>query len=366
MNKPAEFRILVGAGGTGGHLFPATAVCEQLANVYESEFAASFVGTPDKIEARVVPALGYDFRTIPISGFKGISLSSLMLPFKIAKSVLVCRSIIRNENIKAVLCTGAYLSLPAGLAASLEKTPLILMESNVSPGKAIKMLASKADLIISSFEDSVDYFKPSVRSKVEYLGNPVRANLSKLPDKSTALESYGFSPYKKTVFVFGGSLGALSVNKAVEAGLSKFAAAGIQVIWQTGKNYKPVADIPENVKVFEFIDDMPTAYAAADLVVSRSGASTISELAITGKPSILIPLPSATNNEQAENAKIFMNIGAGVLINNSTVPKVLVDSIIDLVPKDEILQIMSECALLLAKPDAATNAAKRIIELVKK
>jgi UDP-N-acetylglucosamine--N-acetylmuramyl-(pentapeptide) pyrophosphoryl-undecaprenol N-acetylglucosamine transferase len=367
LKQENEFRILVAAGGTGGHLYPALAVLEHIENVAGKQLKASFVGTANRIESRVVPQIGYEFNAIPISGFKGIfSLDTFILPFKIARSIGICRKIIQNFSPDVVLCTGAYISYPAGAAAHHENIPLVLMESNVAPGKAINMLSQKADLIITSFEESEDFYNENLRDRIVCLGNPVRKNICSLVPKEEARQALGLDTKKKTILVFGGSLGAKSINHSVNNILFAIEKEDWQLIWQTGENYVVKGQVGENIKVFKYIDNMSLVYSASDLFVSRSGATTIAEICIAGKPSILIPLPSASNNEQAINAYVMEENGASIIIQDEEVESKLYEYICKLIDDGDALKSMSKLAKSLAKPDASVNTAKIIVELVEK
>lgn len=358
------FRILVAAGGTGGHLFPAIAVVEQLEKLKENNFKAVFIGTNYRIESKVVPSLGYEYYSMPITGLtKLLSLNTLLLPFKILKSIAINRKIIRDLKPNAVLCTGAYISYPAGIAASKENIPLILMESNVNPGKTIKQLSDKASLIITAFEETKTYFNLSIHNKIKVVGNPIRNDILQNVEKEKVIKKFGLKHNKKTVLIFGGSLGAYSINKAVEKSLDYFIHNDIQLIWQIGNNFKPQTEVPDNIKIIEFIDDMASAYASADLVVSRSGATSVAEICVVAKPSILIPLETASNNEQMENAKIMQKYGASIIIRNNEIEDKLLNLIKNLINDKEKLNKMSEKSKELAKPNSAKNVAKILIDL---
>lgn len=360
-----KLKILIAAGGTGGHLFPALAVLERLEKLTGERVEAHFVGNMKKIESRVAPELGYNFHPIPISGFYGIfSLKTYLLPFKIFASVMKCRSIIRKKKIDAVLCTGAYLSYPAGLAASAAKTPLILMESNVYPGKTIQMLAPKASLFITSFEETNRSLPKDILRRTVTLGNPVRNQMTDFLPKEKARVKFGLDPNKKTVFIFGGSLGAKSINRAVDNYLSESNNDDIQYIWQTGSNFTPQIEPGDKVKILTFVNDMGAAYSASDLIISRSGATTVAELCLMGKPSVLVPLATASNNEQASNAGVLQDKGASVLIHDADIGESLGQVIDDLINDEQKLIEMSEAAKSLAKPDAAADSANKILELL--
>lgn len=365
MSKNSKFKLIVAAGGTGGHLFPAIAVVQKLEELTNKNIEVKFIGTTNHIESKVAPGLGYELVTIPICGYDGLfSLKTLSLPFKILKSIKISRKLIRSFKPLALLCTGAYISYPAGIAAYKEKVPIILMESNVNPGKTISILAKKAEIIITSFEVTKKFFKDDIKTKIRNYGNPVRENLFNLPSKEKAREKFGLNANMDTVLVFGGSLGAMTINRAVENVLSHFKDKNIQFLWQTGKEYLPELKKPAKVKIIPFIDDMASAYSAADLVVSRSGATTVAEIAVCGKPSILIPLSSASNNEQEENARIFQKEKASVMLLNSEADEKLSGFIEKYIADKNLLNEMAKAAGKLSKPHAAEEAAKIILEII--
>ncbi len=360
----SRIKILVAAGGTGGHLFPALAVVEQLEDLAGADLAVSFIGSPDRIESKVIPRLGYDYHAITVTGFAGLSLKSLRLPFNILKSLHYCRKLLNKEKFDAVVCAGAYLSYPPGLAASQKNLPLFVMESNVNPGKTNKLLAPKASLIFTAFEESRNYFAAGLHGKLRPYGNPVRKSILDLPAKEDAIASFGLDAARKTILIVGGSLGAMSINKAIEANIQIIRDSDYQIIWQTGKSWKQAADLPSNIKQLQFIDDMNSAYAAADLVVSRSGATTIAELCAVGRPSILIPLPNAATNEQAHNAKVPADNGAAIIINDSEIGGRLFIAIGTLIGDKQKLAGMSAAAKALGRPDAARKCAEEIIKAI--
>lgn len=357
-----KIKILIAAGGTGGHLFPAIAVCEQIQDLTKNNCEFHFIGNADKIEGRVVPSLGYNFHPIKISGIKK-SLSVLLLPFQLTKSISISRKLIADFSIDAVLATGAYLSFPPGFAAHLTKKPLFLMESNVNPGKAIKMLAQYATKIFTSFDESINFFDKKVHHKIITTGNPIRKQFLNFPDKNSARKQLGIPFDKKVIFIFGGSLGALSINKAIERNLDYFLKNDYFIIWQTGKNYNPPVSNHKSLIVKEFIDDIAIYYAAADLIICRSGATTVAELSIAAKPSILVPLPSASNNEQYHNAKALEKYNAATIIPNEQISDKLVPIVSDIFQNGK-LDAMAKSAAKLARPDAAYNVANEILKTI--
>lgn len=361
-----KLKFLIAAGGTGGHLFPAIALIDNLKKKLGDNCDFIFVGNQRRIEGAVVPKLGYKLIEIDIFGFRGLfRIENFLLPIKIFKSILQMRKLINQERINAVIATGAYLSYPPGIAAYHSNIPIFLLESNLIPGKAIKKLSPKASLIFTSFEETKKYFNPNLNDKIINSGNPIRINLMNLKDKSQAKTQFGLKPDLPTILVLGGSLGALSINKAIEKNLTKLASSNLQIIWQTGKNYTFEQPLPNNAVIYQFIDNMAEAYSAADLVVARAGATTIAEITALGLPSILIPLPSAANNEQYLNAKFLESKNACILLDDASAAENLYDLIRGMIFDKDKLSEMSENSKLLGKPDAGNKIAEIIISFLK-
>ena len=357
-----RLNLLVAAGGTGGHLFPAMAVVEELKRNLGDRLSVVFVGNAGRIEGKAVPAAGYEFHDMPIRGINSkFSLSNLTLPFKIFKSINICSKLIRHNQINAVLCTGAYISYPAGISASTKGIPLFLMESNVIPGKTIRALSAKSRLIITSFAETENYLTKGSNTEIINLGNPVRLNLLNLPDQSTARVNFGLEPDKKTILVFGGSLGARTINNAIEKFINKGLNSDLQIIWQTGSYFESNIKENKNLRILKFIDDMASAYSAADLVISRSGATTMSELAVTRKPAILVPFPKAANNHQELNADSYDKIGAAVKIRDLQLWDKIEYIIPELLNDAAKLDSMKQNLDKLSKPDAACQSAVEIL-----
>lgn len=361
--------ILVAAGGTGGDLFPAVAVIEQVRAKLGTECSVIFVGNPHRIEARVIPELGYRFIPIPVTGFQGIfHRSTPVLPLRIFRSLLMIRSLCKQHNIDVILCGGTYISYPAGLMSSFLKIPMMLLESNVLPGKTNRLLAPKAQAIILAFSESKEYFPPSLHARMHVVGNPVRHSmLTAAPPVNDARATFGLSAHTPTLFVFGGSLGARSINHAVAASVEILSARGIQVLWQTGKNYTPPETLPDGIVSRTFIDDMASAYSAADLVLCRAGGGTVAELKIARKPAVLVPLPSAANNEQEYNAKALTASGAAIMVRDAELPDAFLPLVLDLLLESpDTLDTMAAAAGTLARPNAARDAAEILITIASK
>jgi UDP-N-acetylglucosamine--N-acetylmuramyl-(pentapeptide) pyrophosphoryl-undecaprenol N-acetylglucosamine transferase len=365
MKQKETINILVAAGGTGGHLFPALAVAKEIEKTSDKKVKLFFTGRPDKIEAEKIPAMGYPFIPMNISGLvKKFSFATLALPFKILCSTRKIKKLIKKEKIDAVIAAGAYISYPPGIASSITRTPLFLLEANVNPGKTIMSLANKARFIFTSYEESKKYFPFETQSKIIHTGNPIRDNILVMPEQGKAKEELGFDRERKMVFVFGGSLGAKSINQAMLKYLNNLAESGLNILWQTGKNFEAPKLIPKNIKVVEFVDDMNIAYSASDLLVCRSGGTTVAEIAAIGKPSILVPLSTASNNEQAHNAKALMENNAAIMLNDKEVGDKLFSELMSLINDDTKLANMSSRARSLGRPFAAKECANIILKAV--
>lgn len=356
------FRVVVAAGGTGGHIFPAVAVVEQLQQQTGGHCSALFLGSTNRMETSLIPALGYPYVPMPITGFQGLgSLSTLTLPWKILRSVSIARAAIRRHRPQAVICTGAYISYPAGVAALREGVPLFVLESNINPGKTNARLAPKATAVVLAFQESIEHYPASLRSKLHVLGNPVRTQIDATMTAAQARHQFGLAADIPTVLVFGGSLGARSINNAIASALPMIETEPYQVLWQTGAGYQPPPHLPDNVRAMSFIDAMGAAYAAADLVVARSGATTIAELGIVGKAAVFVPLPSASTNEQRRNAAAVERAGGALVLDDARVATDLATTIRTLMVDHRQRQSMAAAMLQLGHPQAAANTAALIL-----
>ncbi|MBI4548488.1 MAG: undecaprenyldiphospho-muramoylpentapeptide beta-N-acetylglucosaminyltransferase [Ignavibacteriae bacterium] len=365
----ASIRIIFAGGGTGGHLFPALAIADEIKKL-EPNAEILFVGTRDKLEARVVPNKGYPFRSIWISGFhRGLRPSNLLFPVKLIVAMIQGLWIIKDFKPNVVVGTGGYVSGPVLYSATMLKIPTLIQEQNQYPGKTTRFLAKRVNELHLAFEQSKQYF--SRMENIFVTGNPTRNDLENV-HITEALKYFGFQPSdtRKTLLVFGGSLGAHTINKAVKNNLGQLIALNIRLIWQTGsqdfEDAKGVCEgySSENVWCSAFIDRMDYAYAVSDLIICRSGATTIAELTRLGKPAILVPYPHAAANHQVENAKTLSESGAAAVIYDHEISEKMY-STVSLLLNDKTLTQMSEQSKMLGKPHAAQHIAQRVLQLAR-
>ncbi len=363
----ASIRVMFAGGGTGGHLFPAIAIADEIKKI-EPNAKVLFIGTKNKIEARIVPQNGYAFQTIWISGFhRRFRISNLLFPLKVIVSIMQARSIIKEFQPHVVVGTGGYVSGPVLRAAIMKGVPTLIQEQNNFPGVTTRMLAGKVNEVHLAYERSKKYFKRT--DNVFISGNPTRINLEQ-PSKGEALEYFGFDSKeeKRVLLVFGGSLGAHTINTAIMDNLDQLLQNKVRIIWQTGVEDFAEADrlsrkySSRDISVKIFIDRMDYAYAACDLVVCRAGATTIAEFTLLGKPAILVPYPHAAANHQMENAQMLSQHGAAELVSDDQVSEKLLSTVLSLF-NNEKLHNMSEKSKTLGCPTAARNLALRVIQL---
>jgi UDP-N-acetylglucosamine--N-acetylmuramyl-(pentapeptide) pyrophosphoryl-undecaprenol N-acetylglucosamine transferase len=333
--------------------------CRELA----PDATIEFIGTRGKIEEKIVPRSGYPLNLLWISGLtKALSVDTLLLPVKIAVSIARAGRILSRVKPHAVVCAGAYVSYPVGMAASMRRIPLVLMESNAFPGLVTRKLAPRATEIHVAFEST----RPLLESeRVIVSGNPVRKVFGKSFDRGDARRHFGLDPDRPTVFAFGGSLGARSINAALDTIAPQLIADGAQIIWQTGTTYSGGEKKESGLYRSMFIHEMELGYAAADLVVARAGATTAAELAAVGKASVLVPLPIETVR-QRENAEAMQNAGASVMVFDDELASRLLPTVRDLLSTPEKLSLMGNAARNLAVLDADDRIARHVLEFAKR
>lgn len=362
MTKGANYRFLFAGGGTGGHLYPAIAVAEQI-RILKPESKILFVGTKDKIEARVVPEKGFDFKTIWVSGFsRKFKLENILFPVKLL--IAMIQSLIINIKFKpeVMIGSGAYVSGPVAIGASVMGAKIILLEQNSYPGITNRLLEKKAEQIHICFEETKKYFRNQEKLKVT--GNPIRVELRPV-ERNEACKEFDLDANKKVVLVLGGSLGAGNVNKALEKNLDRIVEEDIQIIWQTGKNYyenyKKLNS--DKVKVFPFIENMTAAYSAADLVIARAGATTIAEVATLGLPVVFIPSTVVAANHQYMNAKALEESNAAIILKDEELADKLYMVVKNLINDKNKLEELKNNIKQFSKPNAAVEIAREAIKL---
>ena len=363
-----ELRVIISGGGTGGHIFPAVSSANAV-KALRPDAKILFVGALGRMEMQRVPAAGYDIKGLPIRGF----FRPLWKPANIGvaidylKSKWLAKKILRDFKPQVAVGVGGYASSAALGAASSLGIPTLLQEQNSYAGLTNKQLARNAAKICVAYEGMERFFPAE---KIMLTGNPVRQQLLETTiTKADAVRSLGLHPAKKTILLVGGSLGARTINESVLQHLDAIKESGVQFLWQTGKYYS--AEIaerlkgckPDNVEVTDFVSDMGTAYKAADLVVSRAGAGSISEFCLLGKPVILVPSPNVAEDHQTKNALALVNKEAALYVKDAEAAKLLLPLAIDTVKDDAKLQHLHEHILKMALPDSAEIIAKEVIAL---
>lgn len=361
---PGALSILFAAGGTGGHLFPAVAIAEEIKKQRASARIA-FVGTKDRIEARVIPQKGFAFSTIWISGFhRRLTVDNLLFPIKVVVSLLQSFLLIRRLRPSVVVGTGGYVCGPILYVASLLGVPTVVHESNSYPGITTRLVASRVTKLFLTFDLTRKWLPNIDTAKIELVGNPTRDSLGIISRKEGG-EYFNLDSERKILLVFGGSLGATSLNGVMEKAVPILGEKGVQVIWQTGEKdfdrYEKRKS--DNVWVGKFIDKIEYAYAAADLVMCRSGATTLAELTRLGKPAILVPYPHAAANHQELNAQAMVEAGAAVMLKDSELEKMALPTIEEMFSHIAFLDAMGEKSLSLGKPNAGKEIAAKILKM---
>lgn len=357
--------ILISGGGTGGHIYPALAIADEIKKRYP-ECEIRFVGAEGRMEMEKVPAAGYPIDGLWITGIerKIFSVKNLLFPFRVISSLLKSRRLLSAYRPDAVAGVGGFASGPLLHQAAAKGIPTLIQEQNSYPGITNKLLAKKARVICTGFPDMSRWF-PKERSV--YTGNPLRNNIAgSLPDRSEAATHFGFTGGDKVIFIMGGSLGALSINEAVKQALPQWQSKGYAVLWQTGKRFedKLSAWVKENgfkkVITMGFIQRMDLAYALADLIISRAGAMSIAELAQVGKAAILVPSPNVAEDHQTWNARSLTDKGAGILLPDNEVREALGTTADKLMQNDEERKALSEKIKTFAKPEAAASVVDEL------
>lgn len=365
-----SYKIIISGGGTGGHIFPAIAIANTLKKRYP-ETEILFVGAKDRMEMDKVPAAGYKIIGLPVKGFDRKNIfANISVIFKLAKSLRLAKQTIRSFKPDIVIGVGGYASGPTLWGATSLGIPTLIQEQNSYAGITNKLLGKRVSKICVAYEGMDRFFPPD---KIVITGNPVRPDLEDAKNrKEDALNYFNLTGGKKTLLVIGGSLGARTLNQSMQAHFDLILNAGIQIIWQTGRFYKEqiqsfLNNYPkDSIWCSDFISRMDYAYAAADLVVSRAGASSISELCLLKKPAILVPSPNVAEDHQTKNARSIADKGAAIMITDADAPALLVPKAIEVLSDNGLLESLSKKITPLGKLQSAEHIVDEIIDVINK
>jgi UDP-N-acetylglucosamine--N-acetylmuramyl-(pentapeptide) pyrophosphoryl-undecaprenol N-acetylglucosamine transferase len=367
MNK--KLKILLSGGGTGGHIFPAIAIADEIKKRFpDAEFL--FIGANGKMEMEKVPQAGYKIEGIDIAGIdRGNMLSNLGLPFKILKSLSKSKRIIKNFAPDFAVGTGGFASGPALYEASKVGIPIFIQEQNAHAGVTNKILSKKAKAVFTAYP-KVEGFPAE---KIKFLGNPIRENIiSGMQETSQAKEKMGLDQNKLTILSVGGSLGSRTLNNGWKDNLDQLKEKGYQLIWQTGKldyselsNDSQISNLESQIQLKEFIKDMETAYSAADVIVSRAGAIAISELAVAQKPVLLVPFPFAAEDHQTKNAMNLVEKNAARIVKDSEMQEKFWSTLSEICESENVRKEMSDNLKYFAKPNASKEIVDEIFKIIK-
>lgn len=365
-------RVLMSGGGTGGHIFPAIAIAQEIQRRYpNAEFL--FIGAEGKMEMEKVPQAGFKIEGLNIAGFNRSNLlANFKLPFKIVSSLLKAKRVIKDFKPDFAVGTGGFASGPALFVASQMGIPIFIQEQNSLPGKTNMFLAKKAKAVFTAYPDMERFFP---NTKVHFLGNPIRQNIiTDRINSDEAKEKLGLDKDKLTILSVGGSLGSKTLNDAWLDNLEKLVEKDLQLIWQTGKNAVSNTLYAENLpptayrllQKTEFIADMPLAYSAADVIVSRAGAIAISELAVAQKPILLVPFPFAAEDHQTKNALTLVNKNAAKMVKDSEMKEKFWQILMEICESESLRQEMSKNLGDFAKPKATEDIVEEILRVIKR
>ena len=361
-----NLKVVISGGGTGGHIFPAIAIADALKRRFP-EADILFIGAKGRMEMERVPKAGYPIEGLWISGFTK-DLSVISLPFKLVSSLSKARRILKRFKPDAVVGVGGFASGPTLKAANWLGIPTVIQEQNSYPGKTNRNVGPKAKAICVAY-DHLDQWFPA--EKIHFTGNPLRANIALNGTREEAAEFFHLDPAKPVALLVGGSQGALGINKGISAQLAAFKDSDLQLIWQTGKTYITQAQdevkalgLEDQVKPTVFIDRMDLAYGLADVVISRAGAMSISELALVQKPVIFVPLPTAAEDHQTKNAQQLVDAEAALMLRNADAEKELVPALFKLKDDKALQAKLSENIGKFARPNAADDIVDQIIKAI--
>lgn len=360
-------KVVFTGGGTGGHIFPAIAIAEGLKSVLP-DVDILFIGAKGRIEEKIIPENNYKIETIKIYGLnKKQLLKTLILPFKFFIAVSDCKKILKNFKTDIVVGTGGFVSAPVYYSAVKLKIPILIQEGNAYPGKVTKFFSDKADKVIINFEETRNYLKRF--DNILRIAHPVRMFKEEL-NLDNIYKSLKIRPELKTLFIFGGSQGSHSINNAVLKYLDELYNLNINIIWQTGKReylpiIKSVVKYSDRIKVFDFINKINEIYSISDLVISRGGITSIMEISLFGKPSIIVPYPFATDNHQEKNARVLEKNNACIIIKDEELENEIFSKIKTLINDTNRLKQMSDNVRKLADAEASKKIALEILKIKK-
>jgi UDP-N-acetylglucosamine--N-acetylmuramyl-(pentapeptide) pyrophosphoryl-undecaprenol N-acetylglucosamine transferase len=367
-NKDNTYRFIISGGGTGGHIYPAIAIADAL----KAELPAAeilFVGAIGRMEMQKVPEAGYPIKGLPISGLqRKLTAANLSFPLKVIRSLRQASAILKDFKPQAAIGVGGYASGPLLYQASRLGIPCLIQEQNSYPGITNKLLAKRVKRICVAHDD-MDRFFPT--EKIVFTGNPVRKDILEVDSKrAEAFRFFNLDPAKKTILSIGGSLGARTLNESLFHSLDKFLKEDIQLIWQTGRFY--YADMAARLagkedprlKLLEFLREMDLAYAAADVVISRAGALSVSELCLARKPAIFVPSPNVSEDHQTKNAMALVNKDAALMVKDVDAVAKLADQAIALVRDEQLQNKLSKNIAVLGRPEAAKDIVKEILKII--
>jgi UDP-N-acetylglucosamine--N-acetylmuramyl-(pentapeptide) pyrophosphoryl-undecaprenol N-acetylglucosamine transferase len=366
---PKINKIIISGGGTGGHIFPALAIAQALQRI-DASIEILFVGAKGKIEETKVPEAGYKIELIDIRGFqRRISFDNVKNIFRLIKGIMKARKIIKRFNPDVVVGVGGYASGPVVYAASKKRIPTLIQEQNSYPGITNKILSKRADKICTAYHEMERFFP---KEKIILTGNPVRKKITDTDaSKEEVLTFFELNPAKKVILSLGGSGGARSINEGIKAKLNEIIDADVHLIWQTGSKYyedakKTLENIKtDHIKVFDFISRMDLAYKAADIVISRAGAGTISELCLLEKASILVPSPNVAEDHQTKNAMALVKLDAALLVKDNETQEKLVPEALELLKNEEKILILSQNIAKEKVIDSDLIIAREVLKLIK-
>ncbi len=363
-----KLKVIISGGGSGGHIFPAIAIANEFKK-QRPDAEILFVGAKGKIEMEKVPKAGFPIKGLWISGFhRKLTLRNLMFPFKLVSSLFKAFGIIQSFKPDVVIGVGGYASGPTLQVATMKGIPTLIQEQNSFPGITNRLLAKKVNRICVAY-DGMNKFFP--KEKIKLTGNPVRQDIVELTDKKEeGLKHFGLDQNKKTILLFGGSLGARTLNDSMAANKDLLEKnQNVQVLWQAGKLYieefknSATAQL-DNVKILPFIDRMDLAYAMADVVICRAGALTISELCLVAKPAILIPSPNVAEDHQTMNAKALSTKDAGILVEDKDA-KMMLEQALHVLDNEQVINSLKNNIQKLAKANATKNIVSEILQIIK-